>query len=295
MCDTLSLHDALPICTQLSDAALSSAIVRAYFNVIVSDDDRAIDTLHGVYNEHEAYTGKGTEIDIDGTPVQGIEGRDVMIPGEMIGAGAIINAAGLHADRVAEEAGLELHYSFQPFKGKYWKHHDPEFRMRRLVYPVPDLHLPFLGVHTAHNEAGEVFFGPSSTPILGRENYRGLQGLQWGDGLRLGMGLCAKLFRNTNGLRTLAWREAKLLTKSGVAAELAGLIRGVRSTDFSESLAKVGIRSQIFDPKAQRLVNDFVVIERDGVVHILNAISPAFTASFAFARHVIDHYLTTRE
>jgi (S)-2-hydroxyglutarate dehydrogenase len=42
-------------------------------------------------------------------------------------------------------------------------------------------------------------------------------------------------------------------------------------------------------------VNDFVVIERDGVVHILNAISPAFTASFAFARHVIDHYLTTRE
>ena len=230
-----------------------------------------------------------------GTPVQGIEGRDVMIPGEMIGAGAIINAAGLHADRVAEEAGLELHYSFQPFKGKYWKHHDPEFRMRRLVYPVPDLHLPFLGVHTAHNEAGEVFFGPSSTPILGRENYRGLQGLQWGDGLRLGMGLCAKLFRNTNGLRTLAWREAKLLTKSGVAAELAGLIRGVRSTDFSESLAKVGIRSQIFDPKAQRLVNDFVVIERDGVVHILNAISPAFTASFAFARHVIDHYLTTRE
>lgn len=57
--------------TQLSEAALSSAIVRAYFNVIITDDDRAIDTLSTVFNEHESYTGKGTEIDIDGTPIQG--------------------------------------------------------------------------------------------------------------------------------------------------------------------------------------------------------------------------------
>jgi len=52
----------------------------------------------------------------------------------------------------------------------------------------------------------------------------------------------------------------------------------------------VGIRSQIFDPKAQQLVNDFVLVEDGRVVHILNAISPAFTASFAFAKHIIDQH-----
>ena len=67
-------------------------------------------------------------------------------------AGTVINAAGLFADQVAEQAGLKTQYSFQPFKGKYWKHKDPDFSLQRLVYPVPDLNLPFLGVHTAHNQ-----------------------------------------------------------------------------------------------------------------------------------------------
>lgn len=227
-----------------------------------------------------------------GCAVRAIEpGHRVVTAQGVIRAGAIVNAAGLHADRIAAESGLAMHYSFQPFKGKYWMHHDPAFKMRRLVYPVPDLRFPFLGVHTAHNESGQVFFGPSSTPIIGRENYAGAQGIEWREGVQLGLGLLKKLVLNTNGLRTLAWREAKLLTKRGVAEELAGLIRGVGPHDFSESLVKVGIRSQIFDPKAGQLVNDFVIVEHAGVVHILNAISPAFTASFAFARHVAEHYL----
>lgn len=227
------------------------------------------------------------------TPVLGIAGRQVTTSAGVIDAGVIVNAAGLHADRVAKAAGLQFRYSFQPFKGKYWMHKDPTFRLRRLVYPIPDLTLPFLGVHTAHNAQGQVFFGPSSTPILGRENYRGLEGVEWTEGFRLGIGLAKKLLLNTNGLRQLAWREAKLLTKAGVAAEVAGLVRGVQPADFSESLVKVGIRSQIFDPTANQLVNDFVILEQDGVVHILNAISPAFTASFAFARYVSDQFLTT--
>ena len=205
-------------------------------------------------------------------------------------AGLIVNAAGLFADQVAKDAGLETHYSFQPFKGKYWRHRDPEFQMRRLVYPVPDLNLPFLGVHSAHNAHGDVFFGPSSTPAIGRENYRGFQGIQWRDGLRLSASLAWKLIRNTNGLRTLAMREARLLSLKGVCDEVSRLVRDVKSTDLEPSLAKVGIRSQIFDPKAQQLVNDFVLVEDGRVVHILNAISPAFTASFAFAKHIIDQH-----
>mgnify|MGYP000076322319 CR=1 FL=1 len=205
-------------------------------------------------------------------------------------AGTVINAAGLFADQVAKRAGLKTQYSFQPFKGKYWKHKDPEFAMRRLVYPVPDLSLPFLGVHTAHNQNGEVYFGPSSTPVIGRENYQGLQGVTLGDGLSLSASLVWKFLNNTNGLRTLSMREMKLMRLRGVCDELSKIVTGVEPQNLERSLVKVGIRSQIFDSKTQHLVNDFVVVPDERVIHILNAISPAFTASFAFAEYILDTY-----
>lgn len=205
-------------------------------------------------------------------------------------AGTVINAAGLFADQVAERAGLKTQYSFQPFKGKYWKHKDPEFKMRRLVYPVPDLSLPFLGVHTAHDQKGDVYFGPSSTPVIGRENYRGLQGVTLRDGLSLSASLVWKFLNNTNGLRTLSMREMKLMRLRGICDELSKIVTGVEPQNLERSLVKVGIRSQIFDSKTQHLVNDFVVVPDGRVIHILNAISPAFTASFAFAEYVLDTY-----
>ena len=206
-------------------------------------------------------------------------------------AGTVINAAGLFADQVAQRGGLKTQYSFQPFKGKYWKHKDPDFFMRRLVYPVPDLNLPFLGVHTAHNQKGEVYFGPSSTPVIGRENYRGLDGITLRDGFSLTTSLISKFLRNTNGLRTLSIREMKLMRLTGVCDELSKIITGVEPRSLERSLVKVGIRSQIFDTKTQHLVSDFVVVPDERVVHILNAISPAFTASFAFAEYILDTYL----
>ena len=205
-------------------------------------------------------------------------------------AGTVVNAAGLFADQVAERAGLKTQYSFQPFKGKYWKHKNPDFTMRRLVYPVPDLSLPFLGVHTAHNQTGDVYFGPSSTPVIGRENYQGLDGIRLRDGISLGASLAWKFLKNTNGLRTLSIREIRLMRLRGVCDELTKIISGVEPRDLEPSLAKVGIRSQIFDSTTQHLVTDFVVVPDGKAIHILNAISPAFTASFAFASYVLDTY-----
>jgi L-2-hydroxyglutarate oxidase len=205
-------------------------------------------------------------------------------------AGTVINAAGLFADQVAARAGLKTQYSFQPFKGKYWKHKDPEFAMQRLVYPVSDLNLPFLGVHTAHNQVGDVYFGPSSTPVIGRENYQGLQGVTLREGVSLSASLIWKFLKNTNGLRALSMREMKLMRLVGVCDELSKIITGVEPKNLERSLAKVGIRSQIFDAKTQHLVNDFVVVPDERTIHILNAISPAFTASFAFAEYILDTY-----
>ena len=227
-----------------------------------------------------------------GTPAIAISARRGTVQTLMgtFEAGTVINAAGLFADQVAKRSGLKTQYSFQPFKGKYWKHKDPEFAMRRLVYPVPDLSLPFLGVHTAHNQNGDVYFGPSSTPVIGRENYKGLQGVTLRNGLSLSASLVWKFLNNTNGLRTLSMREIKLMRLRGVCDELSKIVTGVEPQNLERSLAKVGIRSQIFDSKTQHLVNDFVVVPDERVIHILNAISPAFTASFAFAEYILDTY-----
>ena len=84
----------------------------------------------------------------------------------------VINAAGLHADTIAGLSGLESSYSFLPFQGKYWRV-ETRSTMRKLVYPIPNLDLPFLGMHTARNRTDEVYLGPSSSPVFGRENYRG--------------------------------------------------------------------------------------------------------------------------
>ena len=226
------------------------------------------------------------------TPAEAIDARRGTARTSMgsFEAGTVVNAAGLFADQVAERAGLKTQYSFQPFKGKYWKHKNPDFTMRRLVYPVPDLSLPFLGVHTAHNQTGDVYFGPSSTPVIGRENYQGLDGIRLGDGISLGASLAWKFLKNTNGLRTLSMREIRLMRLRGVCDELTKIISGVEPRDLEPSLAKVGIRSQIFDSTTQHLVTDFVVVPDGRAIHILNAISPAFTASFAFASYVLDTY-----
>ena len=86
----------------------------------------------------------------------------------------LINCSGLHSDRIARSAGLKFDYSFLPFKGKYWKI-KKKYKLSKLVYPVPDLNFPFLGVHTVHNKNNEVFLGPTSTPVFGRESYKFLE------------------------------------------------------------------------------------------------------------------------
>lgn len=203
-------------------------------------------------------------------------------------AGQIINAAGLFSDQVAELSGLELRYQFQPFKGKYWKCSTPNLKLKRLVYPIPDLDLPFLGVHTVHNREGDIYVGPSSTPAIGRENYNGFDGIKPIETTKLTYNLLRKIFLNTNGIRTLALREISLLTKSGIYNEVTKLLTDIKKNELVLSQNKVGIRSQIFDPKAEKLVTDFVVIRQDRTVHVLNAISPAFTASFSFGSFLVD-------
>ena len=199
----------------------------------------------------------------------------------------VINCSGLHSDRIAKSAGLEFNYSFLPFKGKYWKI-KKKYKLNKLIYPVPDLNFPFLGVHTAHNKDHEVFLGPTSTPVFGRESYSLFENFKLSEITELLPSFFFKILKNQNNLRNLAIRELKMLTKGGLIKEIKKLIKNVESEDLYFYEEKTGIRSQIFDNTSKNLINDFVIKKfNNNQMHVLNAVSPAFTASFGFADYII--------
>jgi L-2-hydroxyglutarate oxidase len=207
---------------------------------------------------------------------------------DTIEAGHIFNCAGLFADEIAKNSNLEFRYSFLPFKGKYWKIKNKNFKLNHLVYPIPDLRYPFLGLHSSHNRYGDFYIGPSSTPVFGREQYNGMIGDNLKESINLFFNFSKKIIFNENKLRTLALQELSLLTKHGFFNQVKKMFNNINSDDLELSNQKVGIRSQIFDPQSKNLVNDFVVINQKNVTHVLNAISPAWSASFAFADHLIS-------
>tara|TARA_B100001059_G_scaffold234929_1_gene278946 strand:+ start:1281 stop:2474 length:1194 start_codon:yes stop_codon:yes gene_type:complete len=214
--------------------------------------------------------------------------NEVITKDDKIEAGKIFNCAGLFADEVAKKSNLEFRFSFLPFKGKYWKIKNKNFKLNHLVYPIPDLRYPFLGLHSSHNRNGDFFIGPSSTPVFGREQYDGFFGDSISESLSLFLNFSKKIIFNENKLRSLAVKEMLLLTKYGFFNEIKKMFKNIKSDELELSEHKIGIRSQIFDPNKKSLVNDFVVINQDHTTHVLNAISPAWSASFAFADYLID-------
>ena len=143
-------------------------------------------------------------------------------------------------------------------------------------------------MHSSHNRHGDFYIGPSSTPVFGREQYNGILGDNLKESISLIFNFSKKIIFNENKLRTLALQELSLLTKRGFFNQIKKMFNNINPDDLELSDQKVGIRSQIFDPQSKNLVNDFVVINQKNTTHVLNAISPAWSASFAFADHLIN-------
>jgi (S)-2-hydroxyglutarate dehydrogenase len=216
--------------------------------------------------------------------------------GSSITYGHAVNCAGLHADAVAHRFGAGLRYSMLPFRGVYWKL-DPAsgIRVRHLVYPVPDLRVPFLGVHTTTSTTGETYLGPSATPALGRENYRGIEGSTPEEAVRIGLALLRQVAADRDGFRRLAWQESWRVFRPGFASAARALLPRLRAKHLVRS-SKRGIRAQLLDREEGRLVMDFVVERSSNATHVLNAISPAFTCAFPFARRLVgEHIAIPRE
>lgn len=198
----------------------------------------------------------------------------------------LVNAAGAFADRLAHSLGLGREFRLLPFKGAYWKLSPARSGLvRGNIYPVPDLRYPFLGLHFTRSADGEVYLGPSIAPAFGRENYRGLEGMG-PEALAIAARL-AVLFLADPQFRSAALRERAKLSPRRLWREAVSLLPPLRPSDLQTS-SKVGIRPQLVSLSRRSLVTDFVILREGTHLHVLNAISPAFTSSLAFAAYAAD-------
>jgi L-2-hydroxyglutarate oxidase LhgO len=202
----------------------------------------------------------------------------------------LVNAAGAWCDRVAGAFGLGGQYRLIPFKGIYRKlRKGADFEVRGNIYPVPDIRNPFLGIHFTRSARGEVYLGPTAIPALGRANYGLLRGVD-----REAPAILlhdARLFLSNPQFRSVALSEPRKYLPSFFHRDARRLVRGYDPSLF-EAAEKVGIRPQLVDWRTKELVMDFLVEARDGAVHVLNPVSPAFTASMEIARTVVaEHFV----
>lgn len=202
--------------------------------------------------------------------------------------GFLFNAAGVYADRVAHQFGVGLRYRILPFKGLYWKSStDYANRVKRLIYPAPDIRMPFLGVHITRTVDGKVLFGPTAIPAFGRENYSLLGGLDVFESPQISWQLLKMLIRNPGNFRSYVREEMARYWPKNFFNEAKSLVHDLKREDIGE-FYKVGIRAQLMNLEKGQLEMDFVIEKGAHSLHVLNAISPAFTSAFAFAPYLTE-------
>ena len=206
--------------------------------------------------------------------------------------GYVVNAAGLYADRIARDYGFSEHYRILPFKGLYLYSSEPAGSIRTNIYPVPDLKNPFLGVHFTVAASGKAKIGPTAIPGLWREQYAGVENFRLGEFFEValrGMGLLA----NANfDFRMLALKEVAKYSKSKMVSLASELAEDVRPEHY-QHWGKPGIRAQLIDITKRKLEMDFVLEGDKHSMHVLNAVSPAFTCSLPFSEYVCQKIQAT--
>lgn len=209
-----------------------------------------------------------------------------------VDAGFLVNAAGAHAVAIAQSCGFGHRYGVLPFKGLYLHANASAPPLRTHVYPVPDLGMPFLGVHCTVAADGSIKIGPTAMPALWLESYEpalSVRALERFDAAEL-MGVARHgiaLFLANGAVRRHARAELPKTVRRALVREASLLVPHMLDEHF-DRWGRAGIRAQLLDVEQKSLVMDFV-LEGDGrSVHLLNAVSPGFTCALAFADVVAD-------
>lgn len=205
--------------------------------------------------------------------------------------GYCVNAAGLYADRIAMDYGFSERYRLLPFKGLYLYSDEPAGSLRTNIYPVPDLKNPFLGVHFTVTSENRVKIGPTAIPAFWREQYGFLQNFNIQELFEIVLRELNLFAFSEFSFAKLAFEELRKYSRERMVNMAGALAGGVKRENFS-TWGKPGIRAQLVDVKKKKLKMDFVIEGDDRSMHVLNAVSPAFTCSIPFSKYVVEEITT---
>lgn len=209
--------------------------------------------------------------------------RVVTTAGEEVHDGLVV-CAGLYADRAALACGVDPVARIVPFRGEYFElAPEREYLVKGLIYPVPDPRFPFLGVHLTKMVGGGVHAGPNAVLALRREGYTwcDVDARELAESLRW-PGLWRLAQRN---LVPGSKEVLRSLSQASFARSLSRLVPGIGADDITP--APAGVRAQALKRDGS-MVDDFLIRSAPRQVHVINAPSPAATASLEIARHVAD-------
>lgn len=204
---------------------------------------------------------------------------------EQINSRYFVNAGGAWALDLAHGLNIGMHFRTMPFLGLYKQTQSKNLPIRTLVYPVPHPINPFLGVHFTLTIDGYVKIGPSALPIIGKSQYSLTSPVAGSEIVGFGKNLLS-LGRGSKHdlLSMMKYEIPKLMTRNLVnaASELVPTAKQIKNW----SSKSPGIRGQLIDSRNGELLQDFLVEHVANSTHVLNAVSPGWTASIPFGRHI---------
>ncbi len=198
--------------------------------------------------------------------------------------GFLVTCGGLYSDRLVKMAGLKPPAQIVPFRGEYYElRAEHRGLCKNLIYPVPDPNFPFLGVHFTRMTSGDVECGPNAVFALAREGY------SWGT-IRPGELLESLRYSGFLKLAGRHWRMGlgevhRSFSKAAFVRALQRLIPSIHA-DFLKP-CRAGVRAQALT-RDGAMVDDFLWVTDERMVHVCNAPSPAATASLEIGRAIVD-------
>ena len=196
----------------------------------------------------------------------------------------LINCGGLQSDRIAKKCGVSPRLQIIPFRGEYFKiKKEKEYLVRNLIYPVPDPKFPFLGVHFTRMIKGGIEAGPNAVLAFSRKGYT-YNEISFTDIFEMiSFPGFWRMVKQHYKMGTDEFRRS--LNKSLFTKALQKLIPQIEENDIVRGGS--GIRAQALN-KSGKLIDDFKIIENESQVHVLNAPSPAATASISIGKYIAD-------
>jgi (S)-2-hydroxyglutarate dehydrogenase len=214
--------------------------------------------------------------------LKGDKSTTVITENNVLETKLVINTAGLFSDKIARLTHPQLNIRIIPFRGEYSTvKSERSYLVKNLIYPVPDPNFPFLGVHFTRLIEGGIEAGPNAVWAFKREGYKKTDfnfeefvgALAW------------------KGFRKVMYKYWKMglgeyyrsFNKQALVKALQRLVPEIQAEDLA--VGGAGVRAQACD-KNGGLIDDFLFLESDNVINVLNAPSPAATASLAIGETI---------